>query len=157
MNEIDPWMSLPLWVLYGIQNQIFLHPFRGMLSYEIPAKNFLDWPLAFQSCAGHMFLFAGCLVARYLRKPFWLQVLESSHSLSLSHNPYNKFSQQIQGIQDWINYNQIWHGIKANTIHICKLQLYDLPLWLFRDKTPKTDSRLKREFGNIGKTPSHLI
>ena len=24
MNEIDPWMSLPLWVLYGIQNQIFL-------------------------------------------------------------------------------------------------------------------------------------
>ena len=24
----------------------------------------------------------------------------------------------------WINYNQIWHGIKANTIHICKLQLY---------------------------------
>ena len=29
-NEIDPWMSLPLWVLYGIQNQIFLqgHPCR---------------------------------------------------------------------------------------------------------------------------------
>ena len=26
----------------------------------------------------------------------------------------------------WINYNQIWHGIKANTIHICKLQLYKL-------------------------------
>ena len=25
MNEIEPWMSLPLWVLYGIQNQIFLH------------------------------------------------------------------------------------------------------------------------------------
>ena len=24
MNEIDPWMSLSLWVLYGIQNQIFL-------------------------------------------------------------------------------------------------------------------------------------
>ena len=24
MNEIEPWMSLPLWVLYGIQNQIFL-------------------------------------------------------------------------------------------------------------------------------------
>ena len=96
-------------------------PFRGMLSRKIPAKNVLDWPLAFQSCARHMFLFVGCLVARYLRKPFWLQMLESSHSLSLSHNPYNKFPQQIQGIQDWINYNQIWHEIKANTINICKL------------------------------------
>ena len=95
--------------------------FRGMVSREIPVKNLLDWPLAFQSYAGHMFLFAGCLVARYLRKPFWLQMLESSHSLSLSHNPYNKFPQQIQGIQDWINYNQIWHEIKANTINICKL------------------------------------
>ena len=51
-------------------------------------------------------------------------MLESSHSLSLSHNPYNKFPQQIQGIQDWINYNKIWYKIKANTIHICKLQLY---------------------------------
>ena len=55
------------------------------------------------------------------------------------------------------NYNQIWHKIKANKIHICKSQLYNLPIWLFRDKTPKTDSRLKREFGNIGKTHSHLI
>ena len=100
-------------------------PFRGMLSREIPAKNLLDWLLAFQSCAGHMFLFSGCLVARYLRKPFWLQMLKSSHSLSQSHNPYNKFPQQIPGIQDWINYNQIWHGTKANTIHICKLLLYN--------------------------------
>ena len=23
------------------------------------------------------------------------------------------------------NYNQIWHGIKANKIHSCKLQLYN--------------------------------
>ena len=55
------------------------------------------------------------------------------------------------------NYNQIWHGIKANKTHSFKLQLYNLPLWLFCDKTPKTDSRLKREFGNSGKTHSHLI
>ena len=32
MNEIDPWMSLPLWVLYGIQNQIFLHTSHFILS-----------------------------------------------------------------------------------------------------------------------------
>ena len=55
------------------------------------------------------------------------------------------------------NYNQIWHGIKANNTHSCKLQLYNLPLWLFRDKTPKKNSRLKREFGNSGKTHSRLI
>ena len=55
------------------------------------------------------------------------------------------------------NYNQIWHEIKANKLHICKSQLYSLPLWLCRDKTPKTDSRLKREFGNSGKTHSHLM
>ena len=54
------------------------------------------------------------------------------------------------------NLNQIWHGIKEQK-HNCKLQLYNLPLWLFRDKTPKTDSRLKRKFGNSGKTYSRLI
>ena len=43
------------------------------------------------------------------------------------------------------------------TQNSCKLQLYNLPLWLFCDKTPKTDSRLKREFGNSGKTHLHLI
>ena len=67
-----------------------------------------------------------------------------------SHNKY-----RVQKIE--YNYNQIWHGIKANKQHICKSQLYSLPFWLFRDKTPKTDSGLKREFGNNGKTHSHLI
>ena len=28
----------------------------------------------------------------------------------------------VQNIE--YNYNQIWYGIKANKIHICKLQLY---------------------------------
>ena len=55
------------------------------------------------------------------------------------------------------NYNQIWHGIKANKTRSCKLQLYNLTLWLFHDKTPKIDSKLKREFGNTGKIHSHLI
>ena len=37
-----------------------------------------------------------------------------------------------------------------------KSQLYNLPLWLFRDNL-QTDSKLKCEFGNIGKTYSHRI
>ena len=62
---------------------------------------------------------------------------------------------RVQNIEH--KYNQIWHEIKANKTHSCKLQLYNLPFCLFCDKTPKTDSRLKREFGNSGKTHSHLI
>ena len=58
-----------------------LHP---ILTLRIPA------------CASHMGHFEGCLVARYLRKLFSFQLLESSHSLSLyyttltikSHNKY---------------------------------------------------------------------
>ena len=53
------------------------------------------------------------------------------------------------------NYNQIWHGIKANKTHSCKLQLYNFPIWLFRDKTPKTGTLDLSE--NSGKTQSHLI
>ena len=54
------------------------------------------------------------------------------------------------------NYNQIWHGIKANKIHSCKSQLYNLPLGLFYDKTPKQTLDIKCEFGNRSKTYSHL-
>ena len=100
---------------------------RGMLSREIPAKT----SSVFNNLSLHTF--------------------SLSHNLTIkSHNKY-----RIQKIE--YNYNQIWHGIKANKQHICKSQLYSLPLWLFRDKTPKIDSRLKREFGNNGKTHSHLI
>ena len=74
--------------------------------------------------AGHMHHFAGCVVARYPRKPFSLQFLESSHSLSLIHNPYNKSHNKYRVYKIEINYNQIWHGIKANKKHSCKLQLY---------------------------------
>ena len=47
--------------------------------------------------------------------------------------------------------------LKANKTHSCKLQLYNLLLWLFRDKTFKIDSRLRHEFRNNEKTYSHLI
>ena len=47
----------------------YLHP---VLTLHIPA------------CASHMSRFARCLVARYSRKLFSLQLLESSHSLSIT-------------------------------------------------------------------------
>ena len=61
----------------------------------------------------------------------------SLHTLSYYHTTltiksHNKY--RVHKIEN--NYNQIWHGIKANKIQICKSQLYNLPLWLFRDKTP---------------------
>ena len=81
-----------------------------------------------------------------------LHILSFYHT-TLTIKSHNKY--RVQKIE--YNYNQIWYGIKANKIHICKSQLYNLPLWLFHDKTPITDSRLKREFRNSGKTHLHLI
>ena len=57
------------------------------LTCELLAKHsclHLSWLFTFQSCARHMHHFAGCLVASYSRKLFSLQLLESSHTLSLS-------------------------------------------------------------------------
>ena len=44
----------------------------------------LSWLFAFQSYAGHMHHFAGCLVTSYPQKLFCLQLLESSHSLFIT-------------------------------------------------------------------------
>ena len=83
--------------------------------------------------------------------------LESSHSLfytqPLQLNP------KINTGYKRLNKITIKFGmeLKPKKTNSCKLQLYNLSLWLFRDKTPKTNSRLKREFGNSGKTHSHLI
>ena len=51
----------------------------------------------------------------------------SLHTLSFTHTTltnksYMKY--RVQKIEH--NYNQIWHGIKANKTHICKLWLYML-------------------------------
>ena len=92
-----------------------------------PAVSILSRLLAFQSCAGHMHHFARCLLASYPQKHFSLQCLESSHTLSLSlslttltNKSHMKY--RVQKIEQ--SYNQIWHGIKANKAHSCKLQLY---------------------------------
>ena len=95
---------------------------------------------------------------RMLSRELPAKTLQSSHSLSLSHTTltiksHNKY--RVEKIES--NYSQIWHRIKANKTYSCKLQLYNPPLWLFCDKAPKTDSRIKREFGNSGKNHSHLI
>ena len=98
--------------------------FHGMLSHELPVKTLMS------SIA-------------------WV----FTHSLSITQplqlNPIiNKGYKRLNKITIKFGVELI----KANKTHSCKLQLYNLPLWLFRDKTPKTDSRLKCEFGYSGKT-----
>ena len=110
------------------KTECFVGISREGLTREALAKHsclHLSWLFAFQSCAGHMHYFAGCLLASYPRKHFSLQCLESSHSPSLSHITLTNKSHmkyRVQKIEH--NYNQIWHGIKANKTHSCKLQLY---------------------------------
>ena len=60
---------------------------REGLTHEILARHSCLHPvltLRIPACASHMSHFAGCLVARNPRKLFSLQLLESSHTLSLS-------------------------------------------------------------------------
>ena len=60
---------------------------REGLTREILARHNCLHPiltLRIPACASHTSHFAGCLVARYLRKLFNLQLLESSHSLSIT-------------------------------------------------------------------------
>ena len=55
-----------------------------------PAVSILFWLFAFQSCAGHMLYFAGKLLTSYPRKLLTLHFALSLHTLSLTHNLYNK-------------------------------------------------------------------
>ena len=108
-------------------------------------------------CRAHA-SFRGMLSHELLAKTLHSSICLSLHILSLSHTTLtikSHIKYRVQKIEH--NYNQIWHRIKANKTYSCKLQLYNLPFWLFRDKTPKIDSRFRREFGNSGKTHSHLI
>ena len=84
--------------------------------------------------------------------------LKSSHTLSLSHTTLtNKTHMKYRVHKIEHNYNQIWHGIKANKNMVVNYNFTISPFGYFVKKTPKTNSRLKREFGNSGKTHSHLI
>ena len=80
----------------SVKTKCFASVSRESLTRKLLVKHsclHLSWLFAFQSCARHIFHFPGCLVASYPRKLFCLQLLESSHTLFLSHNPYNKIPQ----------------------------------------------------------------
>ena len=88
------------------------------LTREILTKtnyHHLLWLFAFQSYAEHMLHFVGRLFASYPWKLLWSSIyLDSSHSLShTTHTMKSHIKYRIQNIEQ--NYNQIWHGIKANT------------------------------------------
>ena len=113
------------------QNRMFREVSHGEALLTRHSQNtaiyILSWLFVFQSCVGHMHHFAGCLLASYPRKHFSLQCLESSHTLSLSHTTLtNKAHTKYRVKKIEHNYNQIWHKIKANKTHSCKLQLYNL-------------------------------
>ena len=100
------------------------------LTRELLAQHsclYLSWLFAFQSCAGHMHHFVGYLVASYPWKLFCLQLLESSHTLSLSITQPLQLNPTINTGYKRLNKITIkfWHGI-ANKTHSCKLQLYRL-------------------------------
>ena len=69
------------------KTKFFASVYRKNLTRELLAKHsclHLSWLFTFQSCAGHMHHFTRCLVASYSQKLFWLQLLESSHSFSIT-------------------------------------------------------------------------
>ena len=138
------------------QNRMFRGYLVGMPYSQDTCENQLSWLFVFQSCVEHMLHFAGSLLTSYPRKHLWSWMsLESSHSLS--HTTFTMKSHKNTGYKR-LNKITIKFGMELKPTQIsCKSQLYSLPFWLFHDKTPKTNSRLKREFGNNGKTHSHLI
>ena len=96
----------------------------------------LAWLFNFQSCAPHM---------PFLREPFSqssheLVVKGTNFQLSLSLHQLNTKPNTIKSHKIRGNkLNQLQHFLswnKANIKHSCKSQLYNLPLWLFNDKTP---------------------
>ena len=105
----------------SVKTKCFASVLREGLTRELLMKYnclHLSWLFAFQLCAGHMHHFAGCLVASYLRKLFCLQLLESSHTLFLSHNTYNKIPQLNIGFKK-LNKITIKFGTKLKpTKHI---------------------------------------
>ena len=83
------------------------------------------------------------------------EVLCSSQFFTkLSYSTLTLNLTNIQGI-DWLSTIKFDMELMP-TKHNWKLQLYNLSLWLFHDKTPKQTLDLKHEFGNKGKTHSNL-
>ena len=71
----------------------------------------------------------------------------SLHTFSLSHTSLTNKSHmkyRLQKIEH--NYNQIWHRIKANKTHSCKLQLYNFPRNFNRSNINQASIESSREF-----------
>ena len=88
--------------------------------------------------------------ARYPREFFTSSNAWVFNTLSLTH-PLHQVPQQIQGFKR-LNMITIKFGTEYKpTKHSCKLQLYNLPLWLFRDKTLKQTLDLNVSLGTKAK------
>ena len=95
----------------------FVGIWRESLTREILAKisyHHLSWLFAFQSCAKHMLHFTRRLLASYPRKLLWSSIcFKPLHSFShTTLTMKSHINYRVQNIEQ--NYNQIWHGIKAN-------------------------------------------
>ena len=76
-------------------------------------------------CKAHA-SFCGMLSCELPVKTLQSSICLSLHFLSLSHTTLtikSHIKYKVQKIKH--NYNQIWHGIKANKTYSCKLQLYN--------------------------------
>ena len=132
----------------------------GSLTHEILARHSCLHPvltLCIPTCASHMSHFVGCLIARYLRKLLSLQLLESSHFLSITQPLQSNPTINI-GYKR-LNRITIKFGTELKpTKHIVVNYNFTISPFGYSVTNPlKTDSRLKHEFGNSGKTHSHLI
>ena len=127
---------------------------RFGLSRESLLKTSLLMTLQIPTCASHVACFAviSCKsVASPIAKTTSSQILYQT----FTHSPYIK-SHKNSG--KWLNRITIkFHmKLKPTKKHSCKSLFYNLPIWLFRDKTLKQNLNLKGELGNRGKTYSHL-
>ena len=96
---------------------------------DIHENNSLAWLFSFQPCAPHVTLSR----LSFSRNPLILHLSLSLHQLNTKTNTIK--SHKVQGYKlKQLQYFLSWN--KANIKHNCKSQFYNLPLWLFRDKTP---------------------
>ena len=92
----------------------------------------LSWLFVFQSCEGHMHHFIGCVVVSYLRKLFYLQLFESSHTLSLSITQSLQLNPTINTGYKRLNKVTIKFGTELKpTKHIVvvRTQFVTIPIW----------------------------
>ena len=120
-----------------LQSECFIGTSRYSLSREALTKCSLTLDSLASSVCFSCALFVGTLLANFLQANHETALIFNScsilHQLNTKLNTIK--SHKIQGTklkqsQHFLSWN------KANIKHSCKSQLYNLSLWLFRDKTP---------------------